>query len=191
MTTISIMHTKGGVGKTTSAMYLASVAAARGRDVAVVDADPQGSAVEWRAAVRKRGRELPFPIIESGVKLRHVTNHELVLIDTPPGTAGVIAEAVDAADLVIIPSGASPIDVQRVWPTLEITKNRPTLVLMTGVDLRSNLWQKVRRSLDREDVPVFNTMIPQRADIKNSFGRVPSRDHGYGDLLTEIEELIA
>lgn len=52
MPVVSLVHTKGGVAKTTSAVYLAAAAHRRGIDVELVDADPQGSALEWAADAR-------------------------------------------------------------------------------------------------------------------------------------------
>ncbi|MGV7297636.1 ParA family protein, partial [Mycobacterium kansasii] len=44
---LSLVHTKGGVGKTTTSVFLACAAAAQGREVLLLDADPQGSASSW------------------------------------------------------------------------------------------------------------------------------------------------
>ncbi|MBS4730577.1 hypothetical protein MSM1_20390 [Mycobacterium sp. SM1] len=44
-------------------------------------------------------------------------DQQLTIIDTPPGSARIIQDAIDAADLVLVPCGASPADVQRLWPT--------------------------------------------------------------------------
>ena len=53
------------------------------------------------------------------------------MVDTPPGTAGVIDAAIDAADLVIIPSGAAPADIDRVWPTLDLTTHRAAAMALS------------------------------------------------------------
>ena len=142
MPIFSLVHTKGGVAKTTSAVYLATAAARRGVDVVLVDADPQGSALEWAADAA--ADPLPFPVVPAPRPLVVDTDRELTIVDTPPGTAQVIQEAIDVADLVIVPTGVSPLDVRRVWPTLEITAHRPTAVLLTGVDLRTRLAEEVR-----------------------------------------------
>ena len=62
MPIISLVHTKGGVAKTTSAMYLAAAAVLRGLNVVLVDADPQGSALEWAADATADG-PMPFPVV--------------------------------------------------------------------------------------------------------------------------------
>lgn len=62
MPIISLVHTKGGVAKTTSAMYLAAAGVSRGLDVVLVDADPQGSALEWAADATADG-PMPFPVV--------------------------------------------------------------------------------------------------------------------------------
>lgn len=154
-------------------------------DVALVDADPQGSALEW-AADAHDDDPLPFPVVASGRPLSVDRERELVIIDTPPGTAQVIQEAIDVADLVVVPTGASPLDVRRVWPTLEITAHRPTAVLLTGVDLRTRLADEVRVLLEAEGVPVIGTLIVRREGIRRAYGATPGLLHGYGDVLTEL-----
>lgn len=190
MPIFSLVHTKGGVAKTTSAVYLATAAARRGVDVALIDADPQGSALEWAtdAAVDD---PLPFPVLAASRPLTADSDRALTFIDTPPGTAQVIQEAIDMADLVIVPTGASPLDVRRVWPTLEITAHRPTAVLLTGVDLRTRLADEVRALLEAEGVPVISTPILRREDVRRAYGTTPGRWHGYDDVLTELLEAMA
>ena len=48
MKTIAILSQKGGAGKTTLALHLAVAAVQAKRQVAVVDLDPQASAIGWK-----------------------------------------------------------------------------------------------------------------------------------------------
>lgn len=183
MPTISLVHTKGGVAKTTSAVYLATAAQRRGRDVVLIDADPQGSALEWAAVAEDD--PLPFPVVPARRPL-DVGRQDLTIVDTPPGTAQVIQEAIELADLVVVPTGASPLDVRRVWPTLEITAHRPTAVLLTGVDLRTRLADEVKTLLEDEGVPVIETRIVRREGIRRAFGATPDHLYGYDDVFDEL-----
>jgi chromosome partitioning protein len=85
---IVVSNVKGGVGKTTTSVYLAAAAARRGRGpVLLVDADPQGSTAEWYEVDPLEGVEL----IE-GPSVRTVTKamsreDGIVVVDTPPGKA--------------------------------------------------------------------------------------------------------
>ena len=120
---ISVVHTKGGVGKTTSAVFLATAAAQFGRRVALADADPQGSASEWAADAAASGDALPFPMSPASRPLA-VPAADVVIIDTPPGTARVVRGRIEAADLVLVPCGASPLECPPRSPTLQITAHR-------------------------------------------------------------------
>ena len=188
MPTVSLVHTKGGVAKTTSAVYLAVAAHRRGLDVVLVDADPQGSALEWATAAGDD--PLPFPVMPARRPLDVSGSQKLTIVDTPPGTAQVIQEAIELADLVVVPTGASPLDVRRVWPTLEITAHRPTAVLLTGVDLRTLLADEVKTLLENEGVPVIGTRIVRREGIRRAFGSAPSQLYGYDDVLDELMEAL-
>lgn len=85
---LSLVHTKGGVGKTTSSVFLACAAAAHGREVVLLDADPQGSASSWADRAAHRGTPLPFPVVPVGATDLAAAAARgaagLVVVDTPP-----------------------------------------------------------------------------------------------------------
>lgn len=191
MKRLVVMHTKGGVGKTTSAIYLGMAAHLRGLDVSVVDADPQGSALDWASVAQAHGAPLPYPLVPAGRKLPEPSG-DLAIIDTPPGTAPIIQTAIDAADLVVVPAGATPLEIRRVRPTLEVTAHRPTVVLLTRVDLRTRLIEEARMALDNDGVPVIRTVIVNRTAIPRQFGLAPHPAHlyGYDEALTELLEVL-
>ena len=102
---VAVVSLKGGVGKTTTAVYLAAVAARGRRTVTVVDADPQGSAAVWL-------EEQPI----DGVEVREAPSERLlrkalgqdghgtvVIVDTPPGSERLTLAAVAGGDVVIVP----------------------------------------------------------------------------------------
>ena len=60
---VAFVHTKGGVGKTTSAVMVAAAAAATGTTVALYDADPQRSACRWAEIAEQCGDPLPFSVV--------------------------------------------------------------------------------------------------------------------------------
>lgn len=193
---VSLVHTKGGVAKTTTCMFLAAAAAREGRSVRVIDADPQGSASSWADRAAAMGTPVPFEVeaITEPAALRALISapDELVLIDTPPGTAGAIDAAIDTADLVIIPSGARPADTDRVWPTLDITSHRPTTVLVTLVDMRQVESAVVPEALREADVPMMATIVRDRTSIMRSFGRgIPRYLADYGDVYRELVAILA
>ena len=119
---IVVSNVKGGVGKTTTAVYLAAVAARRGRGpILLVDADPQGSTAEWYETDPFEGVEL----IE-GPSVRTVTkamnqDDGIVVVDTPPGEGNVVQAALARADAVVIPTRAGGVEPNRVVTTLEMT----------------------------------------------------------------------
>ena len=68
---VALLNQKGGVGKTTLALHLAGAWAAQGRRVVLIDADPQGSALDWS---QRRGHE-GLPRLFSTIGLARDTLH--------------------------------------------------------------------------------------------------------------------
>ena len=60
---IAFLNQKGGVGKTTLATHLAGELVARGRSAVVIDADPQGSALDWAQRRHQRGLQRLFGVV--------------------------------------------------------------------------------------------------------------------------------
>jgi chromosome partitioning protein len=186
----SLVHTKGGVGKTTTVMFLAAAAVQRGVPVRVVDADPQGSASSWADRAAHRGTPLPFDVVPgtaASVRTLSSERGELILVDTPPGTATAIDAAIDAADLVIIPTGPRAADIDRVWPTLDITQHRPTTILLTLVDMRKVEAVEMPRSLARTNAPMLRSMVRDLTGIERAFGRgIPRFLGDYSKVFDEL-----
>lgn len=182
MPILTIAHTKGGVGKSTTTIFLACAAHERGIPVRVVDLDRQGTTTAWAQAAASDER-LPFAV---STALLDDDPGVLTIVDTPPGEAKAIQAAIDAADLVVIPSRATPADLTRVYPTVKATAHKPTVVVLTSIRLGTRLLEQAREILESDGFVAANTAIPQREAIAAAFGTVPTRYHGYGDLLDEL-----
>jgi chromosome partitioning protein len=118
---IALMNEKGGSGKSTLATNLATALHRRGRRVVLVDADPQGTARDWRAA-SPEGVDLP-PVValDRPQMLSSISTlaADFVVIDTPAKAEAMAAGVVRVANLALIviqPSGAD------VWASAATVK---------------------------------------------------------------------
>ena len=120
---ISFLNQKGGVGKTTLAVHAAAGLALEGLNVILVDADPQGSALDWMAARQKPPLfpvvGMPRPVLHRQVP-RLAAGVDAVVIDGPPSLANIARSAMLASDLVLIPVQPSPYDVWAVGDLIEL-----------------------------------------------------------------------
>ena len=117
---IGVLNSKGGVGKTTTAMHLATTLSKTHR-VEVWDSDIQGSATDWAYIAEENDDRLPFEVISVNYREieRKQTDAQIVFVDTPPGHSQVLNTVADRSDLLIIPSKPASLDMGRMWATLE------------------------------------------------------------------------
>ncbi|MCV7490019.1 ParA family protein [Micrococcus luteus] len=193
--TLTLLNSKGGVGKTTATMMLAAALTHAGRSVEVWDADPQGSASEWiEDAEEARGEPLPirWDAVNRSTLTRKTSNADVLLIDTAPGDPASQTAAVARADLVIVPSGAARLDLSRVWATVDaVGQAVPSVVLLNRVDPRTRTYADTRAVLEAEGVPSFTTAIPRREAFNVLAGSwpTPAQLGPWADVAAEIQEM--
>ncbi len=169
---IGVLNQKGGVGKTTLSVNIASQLAADGSRVMLIDADPQGSALDWSAA-----RAEPGPVVVIGLPKetihREITqlarDYDHVVIDGPPRVTALARSAIMASDLVLIPVQPSPYDI---WAADEVVKlinealiYKPNLKATFAINRKiSNtaIGRDVRDALAAYELPCLDASLTQR-----------------------------
>ncbi|MGH9045807.1 MAG: AAA family ATPase [Acidimicrobiales bacterium] len=163
---IVVGNVKGGVGKTTSSVYLAAAAAAREREpVFLVDSDPQGSSAEWFEQHPIDGVELIEAPSERTV-IRALSNPGgIVVVDTPPGDERIVRAALRRADAVVIPTRAGGVEPSRVLATLEMTPEDIACgIVVCAARLGTNDLDATVEDWASAKVPVWG-IIPERVAI--------------------------
>jgi chromosome partitioning protein len=159
MKVIVLASSKGGVGKTTLAFNLAIHAARsgagprKGAGVQLIDRDPQRSLMN----LCHRRRDTPELQADNPMLLDNVTTvastvgdltdsgfaRDYLIVDTPGSLMTVLHEALAAADAVIVPLQASPLDVAAQDAVLDMVdrlgKRDRLLFVINRVDGRSGM----------------------------------------------------
>lgn len=191
---LAVLNLKGGVGKTTSAVNIATLIAARGESVLLVDADPQGSALQWSETV-----DLGFPVVSLPVRDLHrrvpqlLKDGQHLVIDTPPGNLGVVRSAALATDTILVPVTSATTDIRQLRATFElladVDQHDPRLaVVLTRVRPRTISSRSARVVLEEFAVPLLSSEIPLREHYVTMHGGPATGADDYGPILAELEE---
>jgi chromosome partitioning protein len=163
---VVVSNLKGGVGKTTTAVYLAAAAAEAGYDpVLLVDADRQASSAEW---IEERPLD-GVTIVEAPSErtlTRAMNGHDgVAIVDTPPGDERLVQSAISSADSVVIPTRAGGVEYSRVVVTLEmIPAKTPRGVVICSARLGTNDLDETIAWWKAEKVAIWG-VVPERVGI--------------------------
>jgi chromosome partitioning protein len=202
MPVIAVVGNKGGAGKTTLSINLAS-GLHRHYDTALLDADMQRSSLQWRDIAERDDLVEVIDAVDdvAGTVNEYRDRHDYLVIDCPPSVhARQTWQALTSTDIAVIPVLPSPLDL---WANVHVeqeiesarVENRGVRALMVVNQLepRTRLSKLMHDALAEIPLPVATTSIRRRMVYRNAML------HGLSVLQTgsagrgateEIEQLI-
>jgi chromosome partitioning protein len=172
---IVVSNTKGGAGKSTTAINLAvQIVLAGDGPVCMMDIDPQGSTAKWWNV--RPNEDIAFANIDlenlqaqaQGLSEKGV---KYLIIDTPPLMVDNVQFAIDIADLVIVPTRPSPMDLMSLGPTVDMCRSagkRPLFVI-NGAAQRARITTETAVALS-EHGTVCPVVVYARTDYATGIG---------------------
>ncbi|MEQ8750325.1 MAG: ParA family protein [Amphiplicatus sp.] len=202
MPVISFANPKGGAGKTTTALLLATELAERGAQVTIIDADPEKWISQWGALngkpdnidiVRDVSEDTIVDLIDAAS-----ARAQFVVVDLEGTASLMVANAIGMSDLVVIPTQGSSMDAKGGAKTIRLIRNQermarrpiPHCVVLTRTSaaVTSRALRNVQEQLAAGGIDVFETAIVERAAFRDLF------DYGGGlssldpNLVSNIEK---
>jgi chromosome partitioning protein len=167
---LAVVNQKGGTGKSTVATNIASCFAAEGREVLLIDADPQHTALDWRA-----DRPDDQPLLQAiGLPIRNLhqelepfrRKYEVIIIDGGGRITATARAAVLASDFIIVPILPSKPDLlstqdffREVINEVTAVKDIQGAILINQVQTGTLINREVREHLKELHYPVFDTVL--------------------------------
>ena len=198
MKLITVTGYKGGCGKSTTAIHLATYFSARGKTL-LIDSDPNRTSIEWA----KRGNNLPFTVEDERKAIKLIPGSDYVIVDTPARpVSDDLKELADGCDLLILPTIPDVVSLQPMLATaqdLPSSSNYRVLICIVP-PYPSKEGEQMRDDLVAGGIPVFNSMIRRTSGFgKAAIAGIPIRDlkdktrvawEDYKAVGKEVEEII-
>ncbi len=159
---ITVCNGKGGAGKTTLSVLLATALAKAGFPVALLDEDPQGTATQW---LQETG---DVPLARPGEE------HPHLIIDTPPRLdSPQLHRSLARADVALLVSSPSPADLWTSKNTVGVIQQhlpagRPARILFNQVQHRTVLARSLDTLIDRIGLPALQVRIGRRQSFQHA-----------------------
>jgi chromosome partitioning protein len=170
MKILTVTGYKGGVGKSVTAVHLATFFSDKGKTV-LVDGDPNRTAKSWNS----RGG-LPFTVADERQAMKVVSGSDFVVIDTPARpNSDDLKELAKGCDLLILPTAPDVLSLQPMLETARDLGDANYRALITIVPpYPSREGEVMKKDLKEGGVPVFETMIRRTAGFpKAALAGVP------------------
>jgi chromosome partitioning protein len=182
MPVITVANPKGGAGKSTAALVLATSLAQQGASVIILDCDPNRAIEGWRAGSSKNPVIVDGGITESTITTKldeYRKKYQFVFVDLEGTASRLMSRALARAQLVIIPIQASPPDAELAARAIHLIREEeqafektiPYRVLFTRTSpaIASKLETQITAQLKASEVPMFRNHLNERSAYKAMF----------------------
>ena len=176
MPVVTLASPKGGAGKTTAAIILATELAQRGTTVTIIDADPNKPISRWSM---KPGKPASLTVVVDVTEDTLIDAIEaaarrttFVIIDLEGTASLMVAQAMSRSDLVIIPTKGSALDALEAIKAIRFIKlqergyNRtiPYALIFTQTNpaVRPRTLKSIEAEMRDEGIPIFKTALHER-----------------------------
>jgi chromosome partitioning protein len=206
--TIVMASPKGGAGKSTTALLLATELAHIGYAVTVIDADPNRPITKWGAAgntppgiaiVHDASEKTIIDVID-----RAAVETPFVIVDLEGVASKLVSYTLSRADLVIIPTKPSHLDaVESVAALREIDEVKRAfripiaaaiLFTQTNPVIRTKNLAALEKRFEQHGVPIMDCRLHQREPFKDMFscglplrGLDPKESYKLADAIENAE----
>jgi chromosome partitioning protein len=199
--TVAVLNEKGGSGKTTIATNLASAWHAGGREVLLLDADPQLTALDWSDTEDTDG----VPVVHLGDSSleddlpRVGESFELVVIDGAPRMGSLTASAVRVSDLVVIPVQPTAADIWSAETVVDVceTYSTPAVIALSRAVVGTKEADEATEALQSFGLPVLNAQTSQRIAYSRALGQgksvldLPSAEKAAAEIRSLSDEALS
>lgn len=205
MPIISFASPKGGSGKTTAALLLATEIAQKGISVTIIDADPENYIHSWSKLPDKPAnlKIIKSPKENTIIDDIHRASEEssFVIIDLE-GTANMlVAYAMSMSDLVIIPLQPSNLDANGAAKAIQLVKQQekafnrhiPYAILFTRTKaaIRTRTFADIQSKLENANIPVFHTQLLEREVYRALFSFGGTLESLAANDMYKLQDAIA
>lgn len=218
---ISLISQKGGTGKTTLAIHLATMLAQRGNKTLLIDADPQASSMAWLACRMQHAHAPITDLTVTAINKGTITDqlpelartYDCVVIDGPPRGDKIARDVILASDLVLVPTRLSGFDVwagDSISQTIEDLRPIQTMAAKQPLDWfyvvnqknpRTTVGKVILKALEQRQGHILDSHLCERTSFveSTSQGLTVFETEGRGGkaareikaLVDEVQALIA
>ncbi len=195
MPTIIFASPKGGAGKSTSAVILATELAGKGAGVTIIDADPNKPVSRWAKRPGKPDSlNVVTDVTEESIidQIEYAARQSAFVIVDLEGTASMmVGYAMSRADLVIIPTQGSQLDAAEAVKAIKLVRNMekardgkpiPAAILFTRTSaaIRPRTLQAIETEFVNSGVRVLETQMNERDAFRAIFA--------FGGSLSDLDK---
>lgn len=190
MPVVAVANPKGGAGKSTSALLIATHLVSRGATTCIIDADPNQPITDWR----RNGKSTSKLAVVGGIREdtlidtieQQSKQHAFIFIDLEGTASLMVSRAIAMADFVLIPIQASAVDVRQAQKAISAVRSEEKVAQRSNPDMTiphkvlltrtpapgapvSTMQRQLEQEIEAAKIDRFATMLAERQAYKAIF----------------------